>query len=320
MSSRSRQRLRTVVIGLGVQGRKRRRVAQGDVVATVDPHNTDADVRTLAEVPPEDFDAAMVCTPDDAKPVLVADLLERGKHVLVEKPLLADTATLRDFKRLAKENGAVCYTAYNHRFEPHIVRLKKAAENGALGRLYLARFFYGNGTARDVRDSPWRDKDGGVLGDLGSHLLDLALFLFGPVEAPFLLFSSNRFENKALDHVSFGTPATADDTPVLEMEATLVSWRNSFGADLYGEKGSAHVESLCKWGPSRFILRTRVLPSGPPAEDIIELEEPDPTWETEYRHFKSLCAAGSGDGLDKDIWIAATLDALRDQVAGDPGP
>ena len=75
-------------------------------MATVDPHNADADVKTLADVPPEDFDAAMVCTPDDAKTALVADLLNWGKHVLVEKPLLADAATLRDFKRLAKENGA----------------------------------------------------------------------------------------------------------------------------------------------------------------------------------------------------------------------
>lgn len=319
MNNRSRQRLRTVVIGLGVQGRKRQRVVQGDVVATVDPHNADADVRTLADVPAEEFDAAMVCTPDDAKLALVADLLKRGKHVLVEKPLLADAATLRDFKRLAKENGVVCYTAYNHRFEPNIIRLKEAAENGSLGRLYLARFFYGNGTARDVRESPWRDRDSGVLSDIGSHLLDLALFLFGPIEAPFRLFSANRFENKALDHVSFGTPATADGVPVLEMEATLVSWRNRFGADIYGEKGSAHVECLCKWGPSRFVLRTRVLPSGAPVEEVIEVDEPDPTWETEYRHFKSLCADGGGDGLDKDIWIGATLDGLEDQVTGDSG-
>ena len=49
------------------------------------------------------------------------------------------------------------------------------------------------------------------------------------------------------------------------------------------------------------------------------MDEPDPTWETEYRHFKSLCADGGGGGLDKDIWIGATLDGLEDQVTGDSG-
>ena len=96
---------------------------------------------------------------------------------------LAETAVLERLAELARSRRAICYTAYNHRFEPHFIRMKEAVESGILGRIYLCRMFYGNGTARDVRNSPWRDRGAGVLPDLGSHLLDTALFWFGQIDA-----------------------------------------------------------------------------------------------------------------------------------------
>ena len=86
---------------------------------------------------------------------------------------------------LARENRAVCYTAYNHRFEPHFVRMRDVDRVGRLGEIYRCRMFYGNGTARLVRDSAWRDQGAGVLPDLGSHLLDTALFWFGDLGEDF---------------------------------------------------------------------------------------------------------------------------------------
>src|SRR3546814_7291437 len=107
-----------------------------------------------------------------ALPILET-LLRAGKHVLVEKPLLAeDDAVLEALAETAAASGAVCVTAYNHRFEPHYVRMRELIQSGALGRIYSVRMFYGNGTARLVRDSAWRDRGAGVLPDLGSHLLD----------------------------------------------------------------------------------------------------------------------------------------------------
>ncbi len=70
-----------------------------------------------------------------------------------------------------------------------------------LGRLYSCRMFYGNGTARLVRDSEWRDTEAGVLMDLGSHLLDTARFWFGALDDSFRLYAAHRFENRAPDHV-----------------------------------------------------------------------------------------------------------------------
>jgi scyllo-inositol 2-dehydrogenase (NADP+) len=299
--------LRVVVVGLGIQGKKRLAIAGGDAVATVDTVAPDAKFHALADVPLSSYDAALVCTPDEAKIELLTHLLSNGKHVLVEKPLLApENGALEKLAAAAKRSGAVCYTAYNHRFEPHFVRMKETIESGALGRIYWARMFYGNGTARDVRNSPWRDKGAGVLPDLGSHLLDTAMFWFGDLAAPFSIVSADRFENKAFDHLAFASRGT----PNLEMELTLLSWRNHFTADVYGEKGTAHIESLCKWGPSTFTRRARVLPSGRPPEEAVTLVQADPTWALEYAHFKALCAKGSGGNIDTDIKLNTMLNDL----------
>src|SRR5438132_6113370 len=174
--------MRCLIVGVGVQGRKRRAVAGADVAATVDPLAPDANYKSLEDVPLDRYEAALVCTPDHAKLDTLRYFLSHGKHVLVEKPLLAnDAGELHELADLAHKSGTVCYTAYNHRFEPHIRRLKELLEAGTLGQVYLARFFYGNGTARDVQRSPWRDQGAGVLTDLGPHLPDLTLdFLCRP--------------------------------------------------------------------------------------------------------------------------------------------
>src|SRR5262245_50566232 len=142
--------MKVVVVGLGIQGRKRKTHAGPGVVATVDPVIPEATYRRLEDVPLDTYDAALVCTPDAAKIPLLTYLLEHGKHVLVEKPLLADDpVALDNLARLARGNRAVCYTAYNHRFEPHLVRMKELLDGGSLGSIYQVSMFYGNGTARD---------------------------------------------------------------------------------------------------------------------------------------------------------------------------
>ena len=298
--------MRVIVVGLGVQGIKRRAIAGKEVVATVDPVHAEADYKSLADVPLSTFDVALVCTPDDAKIELLTHLLSNGKHLLVEKPLFApDNSALEELARIAKSKGVVCYTAYNHRFEPHFVRMKQTIESGRLGKIYCVRMFYGNGTARLVRDSAWRDQGAGVLPDLGSHLLDTALFWFGKPSVPFEIYSSNRFENSSFDHFSFG----ANGSPVLQLEMTLLNWRNHFYADVFAEKGSAHIQCLCKWGPSSFTFRDRKLPSGRPDEETLTLVQPDPTWGLEYQYFKKLCTIGESN-IENDIWINSILNDL----------
>lgn len=300
--------MRTIVVGLGVQGHKRQRVAGADFVAAVDPAGTEARYRDIADVPLADYDAALVCVPDAPKAALLTYLLTNAKHVLVEKPLW--TASDDDIVRLeaiAREKSVFCYTAYNHRFEPHFVRMRDVIASGKLGRIYRCRMFYGNGTARLVRDSAWRDRGAGVLPDLGAHLLDTAQFWFGPLGEEFSLISASRFENRAPDHVTVGSDATR---PKLELEMTLLMWRNHFTCDVLAERGSAHIESLCKWGPSTFTMRTRVLPSGRPEEQVDTIEQDDPTWALEYANFRSACLNGQRTDLGTDLWLNRVLRGL----------
>lgn len=309
--------MRVIVIGMGVQGPKRQKAAGSACVALVDPVKDQVDYRKVEDVPLKDYDAALVCTPDETKYDLLKYLLSNGKHVLVEKPLLFETnEQIEDLRKIAIAHKAVCYTAYNHRFEPHFVRMKETIESGILGQIYAVRMFYGNGTARLVRDSVWRDQGAGVLPDLGSHLLDTALFWFGLPETGFKVSSSNCFENRAFDHFAF----TGGKNPVLQMELTLLMWRNHFYCDVLAEKGSAHITSLCKWGPSTFILRDRKLPSGRPDEQAITLVQDDPTWVAEYQHFVGLCenpAAANFGNLDNDLYINTTLNDLAAQAMGE---
>jgi scyllo-inositol 2-dehydrogenase (NADP+) len=304
--------LRSVVVGLGVQGQKRRRFAGMDLTATVDPVHPEAQFRQIADVPLSSYEAALVCTPDEPKMELLAYLVGNGKHVLVEKPLWSpDETRLIELENLARKKGVFCYTAYNHRFEPHFVRMRDLIASGRLGKIYRCRMFYGNGTARLVRESGWRDQGAGVLPDLGSHLLDTFIFWFGLPAADLGVTSASRFENKAPDLVTIASDASS---PKLEIEMTLLMWRNHFTCDVLAEKGTAHIESLCKWGPSRFTIRTRVLPSGRPPEEEITLVQEDPTWEAEYAHFRKACLEGRRTDLSTDFWLNRTLRGLGEQA------
>lgn len=302
---------------MGVQGRKRRGVAGDDVVATVDPIAPEADHVGIEAVPLADYDAALVCTPNGTKLDLLDYLIGHGKHVLVEKPLLSDDEELLlQLATLAAKRQVVCYTAYNHRFEPHILRVKEVLEDDVLGPLYRVRLFYGNGTARDVRESAWRDTGAGVLPDLGSHLLDLLLFWFNAVPEDLAVWAAQRFENRSFDHVVCGT----DTTPLIQIEMSLTSWRNRFAAEFVGERGSAFIDSLCKWGPSSLFMETRTLPSGRPIETSDVIVAPDPTWQAEYEWFVNACRSGTPTNMENDLTINRILKRLSVEALAAAAP
>ena len=81
--------MKVIVVGLGIQGNKRRHAAGADYIASVDPVAADADYRNVEQVPVASYDAALVCVPDEPKAEVLRYLLRNGKHVLVEKPLWA---------------------------------------------------------------------------------------------------------------------------------------------------------------------------------------------------------------------------------------
>src|SRR4029079_8043970 len=148
--------------------------------------------------------------------------------------------------------------------------------------------------------------------------LDTLRFWFGEIGDNVRLLSSRCFENRAPDHVVIGD---AFSDPQFELEMTLLNWRNHFTCDIFAEKGSAHISSLCKWGPTSFIVRRRVLPSGRPPEEVVTLVQDDPTWEAEYAHFKALCTADAPmTDLANDLWLNRTLRRLGDDAVRESAP
>ncbi len=300
--------MKVVVVGLGVQGKKRQFHAGQDYVCSVDPFNSAADYSSIQAVPLADYDAALVCVSDEPKYQVIKYLLENGKHVLVEKPLWTKSdEQILELQDLAQRHQVLCYTAYNHRFEPHFVRMKELLDTEQLGSIRYCRLFYGNGTARLVRDSTWRDQGAGVLPDLGSHLLDTLHFWFGKQPQGFQIVMMNRFENQAPDHAVI---VNQRSSPRILLEMSLLSWRNHFVCEIVGETGSAFIDSLCKWGPSRFTYQKRILPSGRPPEHSVTLVQDDPTWALEYAHFKALILSKVQTNLMTDLWIQQELNKL----------
>lgn len=294
--------MRVLIVGYGNQGRKRHAHLGDKVVAIVDPFTKEASHTSIESVPLSHFDVAIVAVPDTDKIAILTYLLSEGKPCLVEKPLLfPDRHSRETLSRLAEQT--LCYVAYNHRFEPHIQRAKALLEEGHLRKPYIYRLFYGNGTAQSVAKSPWRDKGLGVISDLGSHLLDLLVYFdetWLKRDCPVL--SHNRFENKAPD---WGI-LHAKGQPEALLNVSLLSFKNTFTLDIWCEKGSIHVDGLCKWGPSHLRCRERQYPSGVPKETLSTLLEADSSFEHEYQHFLRQIELGPLR-LDKDLWIAKQL-------------
>lgn len=300
--------MKTLILGMGVQGKKRKVFCKSDFVGFVDPINKLADWSDITQVPLNSYDAVLACVPDLEKEKILKYCIQNKKHILIEKPLYVDNILMKKYIKDIIKSKIVCYVAYNHRFEPHFVRLKKLIETNKLGKIYSCRMFYGNGTARLVRNSLWRDKGNGVLGDLGSHLIDTTNFFFNTLTTKnWTIVDKHKFENKSLDHcvILYNSRKIR-----IELEMTMLMWKNHFTCDILAEKGTAHITSLCKWGPSKFVYRKRMLPSGIPDEKQKVLINSDPTWKIEYNYFKKLIKNKIQTDLNWQLEINKILNKL----------
>ncbi len=304
--------MRYLLVGYGNIGAKRKQILGERCVATVDPVNPAADAKEPDAVPASRYDAVVLATPNEPKLELLEKFLRQGKNVLVEKPVLfLDDAVGRRLESIARENGVVWYTSYNHRFEPVIARLKDKV--GSIGTVYSARLFYGNGTVRNIMGS-WRDGGLGAFEDLGCHLLDLGGWILGVRGSRIDIREVRPIESRGIDRFVMATP----DQRIV-MEGSFVCWKNSFSIDVFGEKGSVHANGLCKWGATELILRERVLPSGVPKETRESVEGPDVTWERDLEHFEEIVARRECSS-ENDRWISSVIRsvALPSSGTGDP--
>ncbi len=292
------------IIGFGNQGKKRSKLLKKKVKFIFDKNKNVTQFSKIENIPLDKVSAVFLCVPDNTKVKLIKFFLKKKKHILVEKPLLINDKELNEINRLSKKKYLV-YTAYNHRFEPNIINLKKKISQNIIGKIYYVKIFYGNGTSLLVKKSMWKDNDQGVLTDLGSHIIDFMIFLFPKNKFEFEAIEKNIHQNKSYDHILFKSSNTKIKA---YLEATLLSWKNEFYIDVIGELGSLHVKGLCKWGPSYLIHRKRKYPSGIPKETIKKTISADPTWRKEHIYFeKMINSFKSNNFLKKDLYITKEL-------------
>ena len=275
-----------VIIGYGTQGKKRHSVLKKKKkkILIVDPIYIHANAKKIEDIK-EYYSHAFVCTPDNIKLKIISYLLEKNIKILVEKPLyLKKKADYKFIVNLLKKyRKSQIYVAYNHRFEPNIQRLKKYISKEKIGNIFLIEMYYGNGTSKLWQQSNWRRNDNkGVVLDLGVHLLDIYLYLFGKMPNKNVFFINSKNENKNIDYAVFGS---VKNNLTLKFTTSLIDWKNKFEINIIGEKGSIHVNNLCKWGDSIFTYRKRKLPSGIPVEKVIIEKKGDPTWSKEHKYF-----------------------------------
>ena len=300
--------MKILIVGLGVQGKKRKKLLKRKFVfATVDNKNKDADFKKIEDAPLKKYDSVFVCTPDSEKLKILKYCIENKKNALIEKPLVADTSKkIKELENKANKANLIFYSAYNHRFEPHFINIKKIVESKVLGKIYYCYLFYGNGTARLVRNSKWRDKGLGIIQDLGPHLMDTIKFWFNK-ELKFKKIFQNKFENKSPDHAIL---FSKKNKFFIKLEMSMCMWKNTLRCDIIGSKGSIHLDSLCKWGPSTLKILQRKLPSGQPKEKKIIIKKKDPTWILEHKHFFTLLKLRKKNNFSKDIWINKNLKSI----------
>ncbi|KUL38284.1 Gfo/Idh/MocA family protein [Streptomyces regalis] len=166
-----------------------------DTVVTSNPERQEQaraehpDVR-LAATPDEllaraaDLDLVVLASPNKTHVPLATAALKAGLPVVVDKPIAGTAAEARELAALAEERGLLLSVFQNRRWDNDFLTLRRLLAEGELGDVW--RFESRFERWRPQLKGGWRESGdpaeiGGLLYDLGSHLVDQALVLFGPV-------------------------------------------------------------------------------------------------------------------------------------------
>jgi len=237
-------------------GRSEGKVAEATRRYGYDGYYTDW--RAMVEDPRVDLFDNGGANPIHAEPSIAA--AEAGKHVLCEKPMARTAEEARPMLEAARENGVKHMVAFNYRFVPALRYLRHLIEEGHFGEIYHFRAVYLQDWLLPVYGTKknWRlDKEtagSGALGDLGSHIIDLARFLVGEIEQVQATASHTFVEERPLP--GGGTGKTdADDAFV-----STVTFENGAIGTLEGSRMAAGrknhqvLEINAEKGSARFNL------------------------------------------------------------------
>ena len=143
----------------------------------------------------DELDLVVVTTPNRLHAPIARAAIERGIGVVVDKPFAVSAAEGREVVARSRSLGVMLTVYQNRRWDGDFLTLRRLLDTGAVGAPH--RFESRFERWRPVPKGDWRERGdpgeaGGILFDLGSHLIDQALVLFGPVRAVYAELDRRR--------------------------------------------------------------------------------------------------------------------------------
>ncbi|WP_439240306.1 Gfo/Idh/MocA family protein [Lonepinella sp. BR2474] len=144
-------------------------------------------VRNYTALLTDDIDLVVITTPNQTHYDMVKQAILAHKHVLVEKPLVATSQQAMELKALAEQQGVTLYVYQNRRWDSHIATAREILHKDLLGEpvdceIRMERY------AKSKNPKQWKEtgeQGTGLMYDLGVHLIDQAVYLFGKPQAVF---------------------------------------------------------------------------------------------------------------------------------------
>lgn len=218
------------------------------------------------------IDLVIILLPNHLHYTYAKEALLQGKHVIVEKPFTTTVKEAEELIQLARQKDLVLSVNHNRRWDSDIRTIKELLEQEQLGRVvgFEARF---DRFRNKVKDS-WKEnpelKGSGILFDLGSHLIDQALMLFGTPTEVFADIRTQRKEAKVPDN--FELLLFYPDLRISLKAGTLVKEKGP-AFSVFGTRGT-----YLKYGTD---VQEEALKQGiRPADDPDWGKEPEAIWGT----------------------------------------
>jgi len=244
-----------------------------------------ADWQSLVDA--DDVEIVVIATPHDSLAEITLAAVQRGKHVLVEKPAARSASELEPVVAEAERRNALVRVGFNHRYHRAFRKAREIFDSGALGKLMFVRARYGHG-GRVGYESEWRAdvslSGGGELIDQGVHLIDLARWFLGDFAA-IDGTAQTYFWDMPVDDNVFLMLRTASDQ-VAWLHASATEWKNTFSMEIYGRDGKLQIDGLGGSYGTERLTWYRMLPQmGPPETTSWEYPMADDSWSAELAVF-----------------------------------
>jgi predicted dehydrogenase len=224
------------------------------------------------------IELVVVSTPNETHFALAKHALESGKHVVIDKPFSATSEEASELGRIAKSKGLLAIPFQNRRWDGDFLTVKKLLKEAAVGRLVTFESHFDR--FRPVpRENTWKEAENpanGMLFDLGPHLVDQVLALFGTPDAITASVRSDRDETAIEDafDITLHYPGKNGKGLLAHCRTSYLACDNAPRFLLHGTKGSFKKHGLDPQEPT-LVGGAKVPVMGTPE---VWLQEKEAAW------------------------------------------